>query len=446
MSHSRTWTTNLALAGLVVTGCRTAARVAEPEHLGAKAGTEQWVHGSLASRYRGRSGGGDHDSDAYALLSLDVGELEHGAWSGSLVAEARADLDGTRDGSSAFASVGDDDTVNTRLYEAFVDHRGEQALERARFGRQIDYETPLIVTYDGLSLRTRETSARRAVFGFYGGVPARFDSAAQSGDVVLGAFGSLRPWKDARLRADWMHVEDRAYFGHASDDLAALELRQNLGECVDLEGRTSALNGEERDVHASLGYADADGDLVVRASIYRLLETQNELALEFDPFTRVLLEQFPYTQLAFSASKGLGEKARIEAGFDTRRVNDSLDEGPFNRDFERTFVTGILDDVLASAVTASITAERWNSGTDDNDAIGFDLSRKFGAHSRASIGTSYALYRYDLFALEERDHVRTWFVAYRYRRRDDLSWDARFEHEDSFRDYDTVRLGVTWRF
>lgn len=439
-------TTTTLVACLIWSGCRAPQIVSETpvesrDHTAARP-----VHGSLATRYRGRFGGGDRDQDVYSVLSLDIGDREHGAWSGSLIGEAAADIDGRPESSSAFASIGDDEFLRTRLYEAFADHQGTSAIERARFGRQIDFETPVIVTFDGLALRSKEIGSTRATIGAYAGIPVRFDSAANSGDNVLGASFHLHPWKKARLRADWMHVEDRAYFGRASDDLMALDLRQRVGDHVDVEGDGSTLNGEARDVHGAATYTDAEGDFVVRASLYRLVATQNELGLDFDPYTRILLAQFPYTQLAFSAAKSLGDDTRVEAGFDTRRIDDEGDEGPFNRNFERAFVVGTLEDVCSSGLSLTLSADRWNSGTDENDAIGVDVSKRIGAHTRASIGTAYALYQYDLFQLEERDHVRTWYAAYRVRRKEGMSFDVRYEHEDSLHDYDTLRLGFTWRF
>jgi hypothetical protein len=418
-----------------------------PSETPAEEDASRLVRGSLATRYRGRTGGGEHDQDAYAVLALDAGEAGRTPWSGYLLAEAGADIDG-HGSTNAFASVGDAEHAEgrARLYEAYADHNGSGWLERARLGRQIDYETPVIVTYDGLSLRTAESTSNRAQFELYGGVPARIDSHAESGDLVVGASGAFRPWENGRVRADFMHVEDQAYFGHASDDLFAIDLRQRVSRGVDVQGSASALNGEARDVRAAASYADEDGDFVTRASFYRLLETQNELALEFDPYTNVLLALEPYSQAVLMASKELWKDVRLEGGLDFRHVDDSGDEGPFNRDFERAYVHATIEDLFTDGLTAGFTADHWNAGTDEANAIGMYLAHQLGAHGRATIGTAYALYQYDLFSLEERDHVRTWYVAYSFRRREALSWDVRWDHEDSFHDYDTLRLGVTWWF
>lgn len=413
-----------------------------------KARKTEFVRGSLATRWRGRFDGGAHDQDAYARIALDAGEAERDAWSGSLVADAALDLDGASASSSTFTSLADasDGAVRVRLFEAFVDHRPGGVLATARLGRQIDDRLPVTATWDGLALTTRELGRRRWRFGLYGGIPARFDSAAHAGDVIAGAFVNVEPRIGTRARADWMHVEDRAYFGDARDDLFALDLRQAVGERIGLQARVSALDGRERDAETRATYTDDEHGFQLLASFQRLFRTQNQLALEFDPFTRQLLEQHPYEQFGVSLSKELGGRVRVESGLEVRHVARVDDEGPFNRDFERAFVTTVLADLARSRLDLVITGDRWNSGTDETSALSVDLSRPIGERAKLSVGTSYALYHYDLYELEEREHVRSWYLAWRYRRKQGASFDVRYQHEDALSDQDTLRVGATWTF
>jgi hypothetical protein len=75
-----------------------------------------------------------------------------------------------------------------------------------------------------------------------------------------------------------------------------------------------------------------------------------------------------------------------------------------------------------------------------------DLKRDFGEKVVASIGSYYSLYKYDLYLVEERDDVRTYYLRLRYKGGPSWSCDLRYEYEDSFDDYSTLRMGATWLF
>ena len=77
MSFARACTATLCVALVVTSGCRSAGETATGETV---AGDKQdsLVHGSLDSRYRARSGGGDHDQDVYSVLALDLGQSRIG--------------------------------------------------------------------------------------------------------------------------------------------------------------------------------------------------------------------------------------------------------------------------------------------------------------------------------------------------------------------------------
>jgi hypothetical protein len=332
------------------------------------------------------------------------------------------------------------------LYEAFVDNHSSEDLSLLRFGRQIEYRTPETVTFDGAQVQSRELGPHRVSLGLYGGIPARIYSSSAPGDVVYGTFVEARPWAGGHARFDWMHLEDDELLGEQQDDLLALELGQGFGQSWKVDGSYSRLEGRDRDVSARATYTDAEAGFDVQLAWFQLLETQNQLAVEFDPFTSVLLEQFPYYQARLLASKNFSGTVRLQAGFDVREVSDEEDVGTFNRDFTREFATVTLCDVLPARITLSLTGEVWNSDTDDIQSWGADLSREIGAKARISLGSYYSLYKTDLFAVEEREDVRTFFLRLRTRNETGWSWDLRYELEDSSDHYSTLRLGATWRF
>jgi hypothetical protein len=406
------------------------------------------IHGMFSTRFRGRVTSGDHDYDLYEFLELDVGDEERDEWSGTLVADAALDMDGHAEPSSPFQSLSDtyDSSLTARLYEAYVDNHSSKDLSRLRLGRQVVDRTPENVTFDGALIESRALSSWRVNVGVYGGIPARIYSSSEPGDVVYGTYADARPWSGGHARFDWMHLEDDELLGEHQDDLLAFRLGQAFGERWKLDGSYSRLEGRDRDVSARATYTEAESDFDVQIAWFQLLETQNDLAVEFDPFTSVLLEQFPYYQGRLMASKGFGATFRLQAGFDVREVEDEDDVGEFNRDFMREWATVSLTDVLPAELALSLTGELWNSHTDDIRTWGADLSRAVGSKARLALGSYYSLYKTDLYAVEEREDVRTYYVRLRTQGDTGWSWDVRYEFEDSSDHYSTLKLGATWRF
>ena len=122
------------------------------------------------------------------------------------------------------------------------------------------------------------------------------------------------------------------------------------------------------------------------------------------------------------------------------------DVAEFNRDFERWYATTTFEDLLPAKIALGLTGEVWDAESDEVRTWGVDLSRKMSARLRASVGSYYSLYKYDLFLLRERNDVRTYYFKLRFKGGSAWSWDASYEHEVSLDDYDTLRLGVTWHF
>jgi hypothetical protein len=314
-----------------------------------------------------------------------------------------------------------------------------------RLGRQIDYSLPEIVTYDGLDVESVAAGPSSIAVGAYGGALARIYTPAESGNTVFGAFVEGRPWSDCHARLDWMHLEDDTLLGEHRDDLVALTAGQGFGPEWRIDESYTRLENESRDATVRATYTSMESDFTVQASWYRLFQPQSDLPLEIDPFSAILLEQSPYTEGRFTASKSSG-RVHLEAGADVRRVSSSEDVAQFNRDYERWYATTTLSDVLPAGIELALTGEVWNSDTDDTSTWGLDLTRKMGAKLSASVGTYYSLYKYDLFLVTEHDDVRTYYLRLHYKSKGPWSWDLRYEHEDSLDQFDTLRWGITWSF
>jgi hypothetical protein len=406
------------------------------------------VHGSLSMRYRGRSGGGDHDNDLHALLTLDVRDPHRDPWSAHILAGGALDLDDRANPSSPYFSLQDtrDDPLTGVLYEAFVQSRSVPGLAVVRLGRQSTFDLPAMVTFDGLDVESEELGPGRIRLGAYGGGLARVYSSSAAGNAVVGAFAEAVPWEGGTTRLDYMHLEDDTFLGQHNDDLAQLSLGQGFGPEWRVDGTWSRLENENRDASVRATYTELEGDFTVQAYWYRLFQAQNDLALEIDPFTDVLLEQSPYTEVRLVASKSFDEHFLLEAGADVRRVSSPEDVAEFNRDFERWYATTTFLDLLPSKIALSLTGEIWDAGSDQTSSWGVDLSREMSQKLKLSLGSYYSLYKYDLFLVSERDDVRTYYVRLRFKGGAAWAWDLRYEHEDSFDDYDSVRAGMTWSF
>jgi hypothetical protein len=405
------------------------------------------VSGQLVSRYRGRFTGDESDHDIEETVDLAVEDPEH-RWTGVVLARAAYDLDGRESGQDDFFGLQDtyEHRLTAQLFHAYVDV-ATQSLGLLRFGRQPSYETPLTVFFDGVRAELAPQGERRAKAGAYAGVGEHAYEASPEGDFVFGTFGSVLVWKGAELRADWMHLEDeRLGVGH-EDDLLGLVLGQDiLGEnhATRLDLRFTSLEGDGRDLRLTGSHVDSRASFSVQGSLYRLLQTQNQLAAPLDPFSDTLFELFPYTQVGLSATKDW-KAFSLLTGLDFRRVDDSSDEGEFNRDFERYYVTGTLPEALP--VIVSVTGEVWRATDADYDTWGASLARQFDGGWDASLGSQYSLYDYDLLSGEERDHVRTTYLDMRWKASAAHSWRLRYAFErNDIDDYHEVRLEYVWNF
>ncbi len=431
----------------------TSAAARETSQAPAKSSTDEEfpIHGSLTSRYRYRTGGGGQDQDLYETLVLDAGDRKRNGFTAHVMATLFADLDGRRDRDDQFVFPSLADTFNEPvqpiLYQAFVDIDKPPLVGELRVGRQFDYFTPEFAHFDGVRVATAPAGKSKVVAGAYGGVPVRIYDATSIGDSILGLWGEGQPWGGGRVRLDWMHVDDDDRFGANSNDLLGATVWQRLTDNARMEARYTRLENEDRDVRLRANWDDPEADLRLQASYYQLLETQRNFANEFDPFFSTLQDYFPFGQVRLQGSKGLSRRTRLDAGVDVRRVNDSSDEGAFNRDFDREWLSLVLLDRFAPGLTFTLTADLWNSDQRDIQTWGLDASRDLKTGLRWSLGSNYALYRYDYFSGNERDNVRVWYARLRKDIGRGGSVDLRYDYEEFDGDtFHVVLVGATWRF
>jgi hypothetical protein len=146
-------------------------------------------------------------------------------------------------------------------------------------------------------------------------------------------------------------------------------------------------------------------------------------------------------------SRQVTKRTRFDLGADVRRVSDDDDVGEYNRDWERYYATASVQDAFVPGLTLSVTADQWDGEGRDIGTWGADATREIGERWRVSAGSYYSLYKYDLYANEERDDVRSYYARARFEKSDRLRFDLGYEFEDDdFEEYHLVRWGMTWRF
>lgn len=403
------------------------------------------IHGTLQTRYRGRKTGDAEDHDFYTTLTLDVGDPDRNAFTGHFMGRGWWDMGGD-DPNEQFTGLDDrQGAVNSNIYYAYVDAERLESFETLRVGRQRIWETPAFVTFDGVRAEPRTSGAWK--LGAYVGRRTQYYDRSSPDDAVGGVYGEAQPWDGGRLRLDYMYLEDEARLGADQDDLIGVGLRQFLGEELTLEGQYTALEGQSRDVRLRAHYLEPTSDLLLHLNYYYLLEPQSEQALELDPYFSSLTRYSPYHQVSLLGSKGLSEHTSLDVGLEQRWLESSSDEGEFNHEFGRWYLSTIFSDVAHEGLDLTLTADVWDDDQQTVQTWGADVSQEVGERIDASLGSYYSLYKYDLFVDRERDNVRTYYSKLRYEQSDSLSFDIELNYEnDDYDRYASVRLGATWQF
>ncbi|HLE87806.1 MAG TPA: hypothetical protein VI727_09105, partial [Candidatus Brocadiaceae bacterium] len=127
--------------------------------------------------------------------------------------------------------------------------------------------------------------------------------------------------------------------------------------------------------------------------------------------------------------KGFGEKFGISSGVEHRSVIDKDDENTFNRDYNRTFFSFMVNNLLLQESKVTFTVDYWNTkGVDHSADVGVDFDKKIGKFD-AGAGTGYSLYKYNFDGsngleslldseytrdIEQKINVRTYYMRVKY--------------------------------
>ncbi|MBI1849557.1 MAG: hypothetical protein HYR85_04380 [Planctomycetes bacterium] len=406
------------------------------------------IHGYLWTRYRLRTSNRESDQDFFENLLLDVGDPKKSRLTASVLAELSEDVDGRRSPSALF-SVKDtfSNNVNGRLLHAYVDLNHLGPIERIRGGRQESSVLPEVPLFDGATVESETFTSWNLRLRAFGGVPTHLYESSPTGDGIAAAGIEVEPPTGTWASFHMGRVRDELVLSTDTQTFAVLEASQRITTDLRVSGRATSLTAGLRDLDVHASYANSDDGWRGQVSYFALVRTQRELVTEFDPFFAVLKEEDAYSEWRMLLSKDLGERLTIEGGVWFRELRQQEDEGAFNHDFRRVYLTPTLHDWPLDDTDLSVTAELWEGENQAVRTYGLEASHVFSKDLRASLGSEYALFKFSPFFGEERQDVRTAFARAYYDVTESLRADVGVEFETDQQDsYRTLRVGLRWRF
>lgn len=416
------------------------------------------VHGSVRLRYRGQAAyakdaadDDDEDHDLYQNLTLSYGSPYEPGWFASFDGRLAQDLDayGTRSGFNVFDSIDDtyDDRLTGRIYHAYAGYRPRAGwLEEIRVGRQyIDAGDQFHV--DGARAAFDPGRRGRGVrWHAFAGAPAHIFDGDLRGFTAGGGVAS-ELWRGATGRLDYAFIRDEdGFYGSPKNHLITAELRQRFNANHSGWARYSHLNGNPNYLDVVYDGFLPRHDVTLRGRVRTLLHAQDALTYGLDPYFAIVQSLEPFYELAASASKAFGERFWLEGGATGRWLYDRADEGRYNREFQRFFLTAGTDDWPGRHWHLGLTGEIW-TGDETISTVSFDVTYEPSRRWRFELGSDYQLYRTDFYTDTERVESRSVYLRARWRPSERWRLHGRLRLEDDrYYTYWVVDMGAAFRF
>jgi hypothetical protein len=214
-----------------------------------------------------------------------------------------------------------------------------------------------------------------------------------------------------------------------------------------LQAEASEINGTARDALLRANYSNDEHRLQVASSYQGWFRRDARLTTEFDYFYDTLGGEEPYHNATLTIDKGWTDNFWTEGGVAIRRLMPGSTAAQFNHEFDHYYATMQIRDLPIKGLTFSVTGSRWDGHGEapDTNSAGGEIAYEYKRKFQSSIGTDYALYKYDLFTSREDDQVRTYYATQRWRPTPWATLDVRFEHERSLHNHFNM-LTVSFRF
>ena len=419
------------------------------------------VNGYFSTRYVYRTAaspdGRVSDQDLFGDLRFDITKPKDNRYEIHFFGSAHRDLDGNQDSSRFSPFEGVTDTYGNRttgiIYEAnAVLNDPLQHLTRVRIGRQSGTRDEPVF-FDGIAM---DLGSEKVNVTLYGGADMHFYEVGRhwGKDTLEGAGIDYTPLPSTGMSADFLAVKDKREFtpdvATIYDRMVSLKVWQVFEPFARFTAKYRFLDGDPRDLSLKASTTWQAGNLDAAVSYFRQFRPQNELTTDFSLFYDVIGVSTPYQSVDIKVRKFFVERVAVDVGYFKRELLDAADEGPFDKEFRRTFIDIEVMDLFLNNLSGTLLAEQWESQGRSYDAVGADLSYKIKRNkkeARVSIGTNYSLYKYDYYTeLGVREHVRTWYLSGKYPLKDGFSVNGACEYEHSFETYQTVRLGMRYDF
>lgn len=405
------------------------------------------LHGNLTSWYRYRRSEDDQDSKLIGLLALDFGDADRDPWSVHFLGRGAWDMDGNHPG-NVFNGILETypNTVTGRIYSLYVQARDLGPFAFMRLGRQEILETPQRAWIDGFRFQTVDSGRGRVRLGGYIGRATRIFALSEDA-LSAGASLESMPWEQGRIRLDWMYVDQEQPSPELEDQLFGVTWWQGIGENNQLYTKATMLEDRGRDFILRDTAFIADWGLQITASYFELMTTQRYNVVEFDLFAEAAFEYKPYRQVQLHLDQEISDIVNLNGGVDLRRLKHSSDEGRFNREYDRYFLSGSVGELFDETTTFNVTWDRFDSGGEDIDEVSADVRCRFAPDWVAQVGSSYSLFKFDWTTSDEKEHVRTYDASLTWRPNPGLRFRLVYllENDDIGR-FHSVRASLSWDF
>ncbi len=411
------------------------------------------VTGSTSFRYRLKTTDGESDQDIYGDLNFQIKNIVPDKISFHFYGRAYLDVEGNQhendNRTDFFRDIYDgyNSYIEARLYHAYL------SLENYLFddslfniGRQTVYLNHAY-DFDGAYGEVRLHKALKV--SVFGGASNYNFKGPRGGDWLVGTGIELTPMQGTKFTANYLYVAEDSKEEGLDDYQFIFQLRQQVWKNCFLSSQLTVLNDQARDMSISSIFNFPEYDLQVNLRFYALFNEMENLTSSVSYYFGVYK---PYQQYEVHVYKGLGEYFSISAGYMLRVLDHERDEGEFNREFQRYYITGTMQDLLTKGLEISLSFQGWLSeGVSDNDLFGVDaeIAYKFTKQLRGSLGTSYELYQYEIYLdeIEERVGLTSIYTKWKYEMNKTWSFYGKFEWQyDEERDYFQAELGITAQF
>ncbi len=414
------------------------------------------IHGSVTAKYRLQSTGGYRYNSVEPLATLDFGNSAMNRITASFQGGGFLVFNG-HDIRSPFWNVYDtfDAHAVGRLYHAYVNFQDVGPLNTIRVGRQHRYDFASLY-YDGATFETKPFAD--FTLTVFGGMPVHmFENQVGSdpGDWIAGTALQWRPADKFQVRFDYVHIRDKASWfqatrGTREDNLFGGTIWWDIGRHVSLKGEISAFSNTLKDASALAVFKFPSQDLNVQLKVYRLLKPYGPHVIDFDMFNfEGNLQAF--TEFTGTVYKGLGKHFALQAGGSLRQLDTYQVSRAYNQGYMRGFATVTLMDLIVHGLTLSATGDYYRGQNNDlkNNYFGgtFSATQKFlEDRIRATVGSTYYYYAYDLYNGIESNNVQNYYAQLRAKLSGGLEGRLGYRFEHSVNNFNTADARLTWSF